>query len=125
MHHQHFYTFHREAVYLRECAADSSIVNIAMRGAHIRAYDPKAVYEAKACYLKDVPVDYVESKYDALKEADAMILLTEWKEFRSPDFDEVAKLLKEKVIFDGRNQYNSFNLPQKGFEYIQIGYGRE
>ena len=50
-----------------------------------------------------------------------MILLTEWKEFRVPDFDEISKLLKEKVIFDGRNQYNVFDLPSKGFEYIQIG----
>ena len=118
-------SFKPETDDMREAPAIYVIKELAKRGAHIRAYDPKAVYEAKACYLKDVPVDYVESKYDALKEADAMILLTEWKEFRSPDFDEVAKLLKEKVIFDGRNQYNSFNLPQKGFEYIQIGYGRE
>ena len=118
-------SFKPETDDMREAPAIYVIKELAKRGAHIRAYDPKAVYEAKACYLKDVPVDYVESKYDALKEADAMILLTEWKEFRSPDFDEVAKLLKEKVIFDGRNQYNSFNLPQKGFEYIQIGYGRK
>ena len=64
---------------------------------------------------------YLYSKYEALKEADALLLLTEWKEFRVPDFEEIAKLLKEKVIFDGRNQYNAFNLPQKGWEYIQIG----
>lgn len=63
----------------------------------------------------------VESKYDALKGADALLLLTEWKEFRVPDFEEIGKLLKEKVIFDGRNQYNAFDLPNKGFEYIQIG----
>lgn len=118
-------SFKPETDDMREAPAIYVIKELAKRGAHICAYDPKAVHEAKACYLKDIPVDYVESKYDALKEADAMILLTEWKEFRSPDFDEVAKLLKEKVIFDGRNQYNSFNLPQKGFEYIQIGYGRK
>ena len=73
------------------------------------------------CYLKGIEVTYVDSKYEALKEADALLLLTEWKEFRVPDFEEIAKLLKEKVIFDGRNQYNAFNLPQKGWEYIQIG----
>ena len=49
------------------------------------------------------------------------LMLTEWKEFRVPDFEEIGKLLKEKVIFDGRNQYNAFDLPNKGFEYIQIG----
>ena len=63
----------------------------------------------------------MESKYEALKDADALLLLTEWKEFRSPDFEEIGKLLKDKVIFDGRNQYNAFNLPSMGFEYIQIG----
>ena len=71
--------------------------------------------------LKDVEVTYVESKYEALKGADALLLLTEWKEFRVPDFDEIAKLLNEKVIFDGRNQYNAFDLPKKGWKYIQIG----
>ncbi len=55
------------------------------------------------------------------KNADAMVLLTEWKEFRSPDFEEIKKLLKVPAIFDGRNQYNIFNLAEKGFEYYQIG----
>jgi len=63
----------------------------------------------------------VSSKYDALKNADAMILLTEWKEFRSPDFEEIKTLLKSPIIFDGRNQYNVFNIEEKGFEYFQIG----
>ena len=71
--------------------------------------------------MKGIDVTYVESKYDALKGADALLLLTEWKEFRVPDFEEIGKLLNEKIIFDGRNQYNAFDLPNKGFEYIQIG----
>ncbi|MDO8989316.1 MAG: UDP binding domain-containing protein [Sideroxyarcus sp.] len=50
-----------------------------------------------------------------------MVLLTEWKEFRSPDFEEINLQLKSPVIFDGRNQYNIFNLEEKGFEYYQIG----
>ena len=56
-----------------------------------------------------------------LKNSEALILLTEWKEFRSPDFNEIKSLLTNPVIFDGRNQYNAFDLTQKGFEYIQIG----
>ena len=64
---------------------------------------------------------YTESKYAALKDTDALILLTEWKEFRSPDFEELKNQLKSPVIFDGRNQYNAFNLEEKGFEYYQIG----
>ena len=72
--------------------------------------------------MKDAKnINYCDSKYDVLKDADALILLTEWKEFRSPDFDEVLMQLKKPIIFDGRNQYNAFNLQDKGFEYFQIG----
>ena len=114
-------SFKPETDDMREAPAIYIIKELVKRGAKIQAYDPKAVHEAKVCYLKDVEVTYVESKYDALKRADALLLLTEWKEFRVPDFEEIGKLLKEKVIFDGRNQYNAFDLPSKGFEYIQIG----
>jgi len=114
-------SFKPETDDMREAPAIYIIKELVKRGAKVQAYDPKAVHEAKVCYLKDIPVAYVDSKYEALKGADALILLTEWKEFRVPDFDEISKLLKEKVIFDGRNQYNAFDLPTKGFEYIQIG----
>ena len=106
---------------MREAPAIYIIKKLIAQGAQIRAYDPKATHEAKTFYLKDYAIEYVESKYEALKGADALLLLTEWKEFRSPDFEEIGKLLKDKVIFDGRNQYNAFNLPSMGFEYIQIG----
>ena len=106
---------------MREAPAIYIIKKLIAQGAQIRAYDPKATHEAKNFYLKDYAIEYVESKYEALKGADALLLLTEWKEFRSPDFEEIGKLLKDKVIFDGRNQYNTFNLPNMGFEYIQIG----
>ena len=106
---------------MREAPAIYIIKKLIAQGAQIRAYDPKATHEAKIFYLKDYAIEYVESKYEALKGADALLLLTEWKEFRSPDFEEIGKLLKDKVIFDGRNQYNAFNLPSMGFEYIQIG----
>jgi len=114
-------SFKPETDDMREAPAIYIIKELIKRGAKVQAYDPKAVHEAKVCYLKDVPVTYVESKYEALKGADALLLLTEWKEFRVPDFDEIAKMLKEKVIFDGRNQYNAFELPSKGWEYVQIG----
>lgn len=106
---------------MREAPAIYIIKKLIAQGAQIRAYDPKATHEAKIFYLKDYAIEYVESKYEALKGADALLLLTEWKEFRSPDFEEIGKLLKDKVIFDGRNQYNAFNLPSMGFKYIQIG----
>ncbi len=107
---------------MREAPSIYVIKELVKRGARIQAYDPKAMDEAKHFYLKDTAnVGYVTSKYEALKNADAMILLTEWKEFRSPDFEEINALLKTPVIFDGRNQYNIFNLEEKGFEYYQIG----
>jgi len=107
---------------MREAPAIYIINELVKRGAKIQAYDPKAMEEAKMCYLKGVEnIDYVNYKYDALYNADAMLLLTEWKEFRSPDFEEIKKQLKSPVIFDGRNQYNIFNLEERGFEYYQIG----
>ena len=107
---------------MREAPAIYIIKELVKRGAKILAYDPKAMDEAKDYYLKDIEnITYVTSKYSALENADAMLLLTEWKEFRSPDFDEINNLLKTPVIFDGRNQYNAFNLHEKGFEYYQIG----
>lgn len=107
---------------MREAAAITVINELTKRGAEIHAYDPKAINEAKTCYLKDNKnVTYLGSKYDALNGADALILITEWKEFRSPDFIEIAKRLKGKYIFDGRNQYNEKILKNFGFEYEQIG----
>jgi UDPglucose 6-dehydrogenase len=107
---------------MREAPAIYIIKDLVKRGAKVQAYDPKAMEEAQHFYLKDTPnVTYMESKYEALKNADAMILLTEWKEFRSPDFDEIQALLNEPIIFDGRNQYNAEKLQKIGFEYFQIG----
>ena len=107
---------------MREAPAIYVIKELVKRGAVIKAYDPKAVNEAKEHYLKGVKnIQYFDSKYDVLKASQALILLTEWKEFRSPDFGEIKSLLETPVIFDGRNQYNTFNLEEKGFEYYQIG----
>ena len=107
---------------MREAAAITIINDLTARGAKIKAYDPKAAHEAQVCYLKgNDSVEYVDSKYTAVKDADAMILVTEWKEFRSPDFDEIKKNLKQPVIFDGRNQYNRDKITELGFEYFQIG----
>lgn len=107
---------------MREAPAIYIIKELVKRGAKIQAFDPKAMEEAQSFYLKGIEnVSYSNSKYEALKNANAMVLLTEWKEFRSPDFDEIKTLLKSPVIFDGRNQYNIFNLKEKGIAYYQIG----
>ena len=110
---------------MRQAPAITLIQELTKRGAKIKAYDPKAVNEAKECYLKgNENVEYCESKYSALMDADAMILVTEWKEFRAPDFDEISKRLNAPVIFDGRNQYDAGRLEELGFEYYQIGVGK-
>lgn len=115
-------SFKPETNDMREASSITIIKELLKRGAKIQAYDPKAMDEAKKHYLKNtLHVSYVSSKYDALDSADAMLLITEWKEFRSPDFDEMAKRLKHKIIFDGRNQYKKFKLEANGFEYFQIG----
>ena len=107
---------------MREAPSIYVVKELVKRGAKVQAYDPKAIEEAKEFYLKEVGnVVYLESKDEVLKNADALILLTEWKEFRSPDFEELKQQLKNPIIFDGRNQYNIFDLEEKGFEYYQIG----
>lgn len=107
---------------MRESAAITIIRELAEAGAKIQAYDPKAMEEARTCYLKDVDeIIYCKSKYDALNNADALVLVTEWKTFRSPDFMEIKARLKNPVIFDGRNQYDRKSLKKQGFRYIQMG----
>lgn len=109
---------------MREAASITIIKELTKRGANVVAYDPKAIKEAESCYLKgNTNVTYVTSKYTALNDADALILVTEWKEFRSPDMEEIEKRLKNPIIFDGRNQYDRKELKKLGFEYYQIGVG--
>lgn len=107
---------------MREASAIVLIQELVSKGARIQAYDPKATEQARF-YLQEHldSITFATSKYDALKNADMLVLVTEWREFRSPDFDEMKKLLRTPVIFDGRNIYHTLNLHAKGFEYHQIG----
>nr|WP_321266233.1 UDP-glucose/GDP-mannose dehydrogenase family protein [uncultured Sulfurimonas sp.] len=115
-------SFKPETDDMREASSITIINELTSRGAKVVAYDPKARHEAESHYLKgNDKVSYVDSKYEAIKDADAMILVTEWQEFRSPDFDEMKKLLKSAVFFDGRNQFSKEKMNQYGFEYFQIG----
>ncbi len=107
---------------MREASSITIINELTSRGAKIVAYDPKARHEAESFYLKgNENVAYADSKYDALNGADAVILVTEWQEFRSPDFDEILKRLEYPVFFDGRNQFDRQRMEAMGFEYHQIG----
>lgn len=104
---------------MREAPSITIINELIKRGAKIQCYDPKAMETAKGIF-KD-KILYSQNSYEALKNADAMLLLTEWNEFRRPDFDKIKSLLKNPVIFDGRNQYNKEKLIKQGFEYYSMG----
>ena len=107
---------------MREAPSINTIKELVKRGAKIKAYDPKAIDQAKEHFLKGIEnITYVASKYEVLKDSVALILLTEWKEFRSPNFEEIKAQLKSLIIFDGRNQYIAYDLENKGFEYYRIG----
>ncbi len=97
-----------------------TIVNALLEfGATVKAYDPKAFDYAKN--LWGDKIYYAKNSYDAIENADAMLLLTEWNEFRRPDFDRMKSLMKQPVIFDGRNQYEAERMIQRGFEYYCVG----
>ena len=104
---------------MREAPAITIINELLNRGAKIQAYDPKA-FDCAKFYFEN-RIKYTESAYSALEGADALVLLTEWNEFRRPDFDKIKTLLKQPFIFDGRNQYDRTRLEEKGFKYYQIG----
>jgi len=107
---------------MREAASIVIIKGLIEKGAKIQVYDPKAMKEAKEHYFKNEHnISYCENKYKAIDGADALILITEWKEFRSPDFTRIRTLLNQSVIFDGRNQYDKEMLKKYGYEYYQIG----
>ena len=105
---------------MREAPSINIIQSILASGGIVNAYDPKAIDEAKF-YLKDLKVNYFTDKYSALDEVDALILVTEWKEFRSPDFHLMKKKMVNYLLIDGRNQFKSKFIESKGFKYIQIG----
>ena len=106
---------------MREAPALTVVDALVREGAVIRAFDPAALDEAKKRFGKGVKL--VENNYDAVKGADALVLLTEWNEFRRPDFERIKSLLREPVVFDGRNIYDPKVMREKGFVYYGIGRG--
>lgn len=104
---------------MREAPSVVIINELLKRGAQVRAYDPVAMEEAKH-QLHDTII-YAKDQYDALLDADALLLITEWPEFRLPNFEVVKKLMRGSVIFDGRNQYDRHELREMGFTYYGIG----
>jgi len=113
-------SFKPETDDMREAPSINLIQSIVKAGGEVSAYDPKAIDEAKF-YLKDIKVNYCNDKYSVLEGADALILVTEWKEFRSPDFDLIKSKMNGNLFIDGRNQFKTDFVESKGFKYIQIG----
>ena len=104
---------------IREAPALDIIEILLARGAAVRVYDPEAMKNAKAIFGD--AVHYGLSEYDALDGADALVIVTEWNEFRNPDFERMKKLMKSRVIFDGRNIYRLETMRREGFTYFGVG----
>ncbi len=104
---------------IREAPALSIIDALLAEGVTITAYDPEAMTNVKA--ILGNSVSFAERQYDALADADALIIATEWSEFRTPDFDNITRLLKNKVIFDGRNLFDLAKMEEMGFHYESVG----
>lgn len=107
---------------IRETPAIDTVVALHEAGAKVRIHDPEAAdnFEKLMNQMK-IPVDQFENKYDALNGADALIVLTEWKQYRAPDFEEIRSRLKTPIIFDGRNLYSTKKVLEQGFTYYAIG----
>jgi UDPglucose 6-dehydrogenase len=104
---------------MREAPSLKIIKSLLNKGAIISAYDPEAEESTKA--ILGNKIEYAESSYLALENAEALIIVTEWNEFRTPDFDKIRSLLKEPVIFDGRNLYDPDKMRDNNFIYYSVG----
>lgn len=109
---------------MREASSRVLMESLWEAGANVRAYDPEAMNETRRLYPKAEGLTLCESTQDALEGADALAILTEWQEFRSPDFNLIKQLLKDPVIFDGRNLYDPGMLSTLGIAYYGIGRGK-
>jgi len=106
---------------MREATSREVIKDLLGAGATVTAYDPAAMDEAKHCFANTPGLTYAENQSDALADANALVIVTEWKEFRSPDFAVLKAKLKTPIIFDGRNLYDPRMVRDLGFEYSAIG----
>jgi UDPglucose 6-dehydrogenase len=104
---------------MREAPAIALIESLLASGASVQVYDPEAMAVAKKHFGSRIA--YADANYGALKGADALAIVTEWNEFRRPDFDRMRTLMKSPVIFDGRNLFVPAQMKQHGFTYYSIG----
>jgi UDPglucose 6-dehydrogenase len=106
---------------MREATSRVLINDLLQAGATVTAYDPVAMQEAKRIFKDIAGLNYAETPNQALNNADALVIVTEWKEFRSPDFSQIKQKLKANIIFDGRNMYDPQVVKSAGIEYLSIG----
>lgn len=106
---------------MREAPSRMLITGLLAQGAAVSAYDPVAMDETKRLFASEPGLKLANSSMSALEGADALIVVTEWKMFRSPDFSEIRRKLRNAVIFDGRNIYDPDSIRTEGFEYFSIG----
>jgi UDPglucose 6-dehydrogenase len=113
-------TFKPETDDMREAPSLTILPALAEKGAKIRAHDPQGMEAAKKLMPE---VSYAKDPYEACRRADCVVLMTEWNEYRSLDFDKIKKLVKDNVFVDLRNVYEPEILKEKGFEYFGVGRG--
>jgi len=106
---------------MREAPSRTMLEALWSMGASVSAYDPAAMEETRRIYGERADLLLVDSPMDALKGADALLIVTEWKVFRSPNFDTMKSLLKTPLVFDGRNLYEPQAMREMGFDYLPIG----
>jgi UDPglucose 6-dehydrogenase len=104
---------------MRDAPSITTINLLISEGVRLKVYDPQAMNNAKEIF-KD-KIEYCKTPFDCLKHSEALIILTEWNEFRNPDFKSIGELMSKKIIFDGRNIYDPIKVKNEGFEYYGIG----
>jgi UDPglucose 6-dehydrogenase len=112
-------TFKPETDDMREAPAATILPALLEKGAKIKAHDPKGMDEAKQ-YLPD-GIEYVESSYEACEGADAVVLMTEWNQYRALDLEKIKRIMNEPVFIDLRNVYDPTTMKELGFQYMGVG----
>ncbi len=110
---------------IREASSLVLLEGLLQHGAKIQVFDPAAMPNIKKHFAKEPRLNFAATEYEALKNADALVIVTEWREFKSPDFQVIKGLLKCPVIFDGRNLYDLAKMTDLGFDYFGIGRGNK
>lgn len=106
---------------VRDAPAINIVKELLKNGAKLQVHDPKAIENFKKFFNESYEINYYEEKYEAIENADALLIITEWEEFKDVDLDKVKQLLKLPIIIDGRNLFNPQTMIEKGFEYYSIG----